>query len=268
MRRLSALFAAALVPGALAFAVTPAAHVPEGCGLIDDAGTADVVEDDVIGCEATVYYDCSTAHGGKVHVPSSLGTGVDLVAEAPTASFTEGAGCGQQETAQATGSATTSIYDLNATGFLAGNVDTLTVELHSIYAGSLRAGGEVTLDVRLVVSGESPAGFRETPATGTGDPIGSPESFQLEVPLVVSDTGLSESMTFTVTDLYAAFPELSGAGTGDETFQSLDVTVGVVESDWAGVFVWGATEVPANVTINSTGDLGTTVSALDLGAGA
>lgn len=262
MRIRSVLLALTLALPATAFGV--ATDVTESCSTLDDAGTPDVTEDDVIGCEATVYYDCSTAHGGKVHVPSSLGTGVDLVEEAPTQSFTEGAGCGQQETSQATGAATTSFYDLNATGFLAGNVDTLTVELHSIYAGSLRAGGEVTLDVRVLLSGESPAGFRETEATGTGTPIGSPESFQLEVPLVVSETGLSESMTFTVTDLYAAFPELATAGDGAENFQSLDVTVGVVEQDWAGVFVWGATEVPASVTINSTGDLGTAVSALEL----
>lgn len=261
MRVRSALLALTLVLPAAALSI--AAELPETCSTIDDGGTPDVA-DDVIGCEATVYYDCSTAHAGKVHVPSSLGTGVDLVDEAPTQSFTEGAGCGQQETAQATGSATTSIYDLNATGFLQGNVDTLTVELHSIYAGSLRAGGAVTLDVRVVVGGESPAGFRETEATGTGTPIASPESFQLDVPLVVSETGVSESMTFTITDLYAAFPELSEAGTGEGNYQTLDVTVGVVEADWAGAFVWGATEIPGSVSINRAGDLGATVSALDL----
>lgn len=260
MRVRSALCALMLVPAAFAFSVAPA---EDPCTLLDDGGTADDTTDDVLACEASLYYDCSTAHGGKVHVPSSLGTGVKLVADAPTESFTAGAGCGQQETAQATGSATTSIYDLNASGFVAGNLDTLSVELHSIYAGSLRAGGEVTLDVRVVVSGQSPVGNRETPATGTGTPIASPNSFRLEVPLVVSDTGLSESMTFTLTDLYEKFPELSQPGDGAGNFQTVDVTVGVVETDWAGVFVWGATEVPASVTING-GERGLVVSATDL----
>ena len=262
MRVRSALSALVLVPAALAFSVSPAEETP-ACDLLDDGGTAADTADDVLACEASVYYDCSTAHGGKVHVPSSLGTGVELVDAAPTESFTAGAGCGQQETAQATGSAPTSIYDLNATGFVEGNLDSLSVELHSIYAGSLRAGGEVTLDVRVVVGGESPVGFRETPATGTGTPIASPNSFQLEVPLVVSDTGLSESMTFTITDLYEAFPDRSVAGDGTGNYQTLDVTVGVEEDDWAGAFVWGATEVPANVTING-GERGLVVSALQL----
>lgn len=260
MRTRSLLLILALVPLSLGGI---AAHVPDGCTLLDDGGTPDDPTDDVVACPVTAYYSCDGALGGKVHVPSSLGTGVTLTDQEPTGSFTAGEGCGQQETAQATGSATTSIYDLNATGFVNGNVDSVTVELHSIYASSLRAGGTVTLDVRLVVSGQSPVGFRETPGTGTGDPIASPESFLLEVPLEASATGLSESLTFTVTDLYELFPSLSVPGDGADRFQSLDVTVGVVEADWAGAFVWGATEVPASVTLNGEAR-GLVVSATDL----
>lgn len=260
MRVRSALCALVLVPAALAFSVAPAEDT--SCALLDDGGTAEDTTDDVLGCEASVYYDCSTAHAGKVHVPSSLGTGVKLVDAAPDTSFTAGGGCGQQETAQARGTATTSIYDMNATGFIEGNVDSLSVELHSIYAGSLRAGGAATLDVRLVLSGESPVGSTSSPGP-TGSPIESPKSFRLDVPLVVSSTGISESMTFTITDLYEAMPQLSEVGDGTENYQTLDVTVAVVETDWVGAFVWGATEVPANVTING-GERGLVVSALEL----
>lgn len=260
MRLKSAILALAMAPGALAFAVTPAST---DCTTISTGADPVATSDDVIACEASVWFECSSAHGGKVHVPSSLGTGVKLVNDAPKTSFTAGGGCGQQETAQATGTATTSIYDLNATGFIAGNVDTLSVELHSIYASSLRATGTVTLDVRVVVDDQSPVGFVTSPGTGgTGD-ISSPESFRLEVPLQASSTRLSESMTFTITDLHRMFPQLSKAGNGSSNFHTLDVTVSVVELDWAGVFVWGATEIPANVTING-GARGLTVSAFDL----
>lgn len=254
MRVRSALLAAAVLPVAL---FTVAADVPENCTVVD-AG-ADGAADDVIACEASAYLDCSAAAGGKVYTPLDS---IPTSAAKPTASFTSGAGCGKQETAQATGTATTSIYDINTTGFLEGNLDTLSVELHSIYAGSLRAGGNVTLDVRVVVGGQSPVGFTESPSP-TGGTIASPKRFLLDVPLVPSSTRVSESMTFTITDLYEMFPQLSKAGDGAGTFQTFDVTVGVVESDWGGAFVFGASEIPANVTING-GERGLVVSARDL----
>lgn len=259
MRMRGILLALTLVPAAL-FSV--AAHVPEDCSLLDDAGNEDTT-DDVIACPATVYLSCKDAVNEKVYTPLDS---VPLEAAAPTGSVTAGDGCGKGEVAQARGSATTSIYDINTTGFVEGNVDSLTVELHSIYAASARASGSVTLDVRAVVGGVSPVGFTSTPGTGPGaNPIESPASFSVSVDPEPSATGASEALVFTITDVYEAFPELSAAGVGDGRFQTLDITVSVQNTAWAGTFVMGTTEVPASVTINGPAR-GTEVSAAFLKA--
>lgn len=257
MRIRGALLALTLVPAAL-FSV---AANEEACSLLDDAGTEDAA-DDVVACEASVYLSCKNAVNEKVYTPLDS---VPLDFAAPTASVTDGAGCGKAEIAQANGTAPTSIYDINTTGFIAGNVDTLTVELHSIYAASQRAGGSVTLDVRVVVGGVSPVGFQESGGLPGGAPIGSPKSFTVSVDPEPSATGASEALVFTLTDIYKAFPELSEPGNGAENYQTLDITVSVENPAWVGTFVMGTTEVPSNVTINGP-VRGTEVSAAFLKA--
>lgn len=257
MRIRGALLALTLVPAAL-FSV---AASEETCSVLDDLGTEDAT-DDVIACEASVYLSCKNAVNEKVYTPLDS---VPLVDAAPTASVADGAGCGKTEIAQSRGTATTSIYDINTTGYVAGNVDTLTVELHSIYAASQRASGSVTLDVRAVVGGVSPVGFEEAGGLPGGAPIASPRSFTVSVDPEPSATGASEALVFTITDIYKAFPELSGPGDGSENYQTLDITVSVQNAAWVGTFVMGTVEVPSNVTINGP-VRGTEVSAAFLKA--
>lgn len=241
MRVRSTLLVLAMVPSAL-FAL--AAQAPGDCRVVDDAGTQDAA-DDVAVCENTVWLSCDQAAEGKVYTPLDS---VPLSPSAPTQSVADGAGCGKAEISQAEGTATTSIYDLNTAGFIEGNVDSITVELHSIYAARTRVSGKVPLSVRLVVGGVSPTGSEVISGT-TGD-IESPKRFTVDVDPTPSATGASESLVFTLTDVYKAFPELSELGDGTGNYQTLDVTVSVEKLDWAGTFVMGTTEVPANITIN------------------
>lgn len=263
MRIRSALLALTIVPGALAFAVTPADHVPDNCSIADDAGTPDDGADDVLACSSAAYLSCKDAvdPAGKLHDPVST---VSLSAEAPADSFTTGAGCGEVEFGGVSGTAMNNIYDLNIAGFVTGNVDSVTFEFHSIYAAQQRAGGEVELELRFDVGGVAPNGTVDNEASGTGTVTTTPAPISFSVPPLTSDTGISESFTMTVTDMYEVFPELSDVGDGSDAFQQLNATVHVVQTDWVGPWVWGATEIPASITLNKQDELGTTVSATSL----
>lgn len=260
-RRLSALFAAALIPGALAFAVAPAV-TEDGCTTHDDAGTADDTTDDVVLCESVNYLSCQDTldPAGKVH---DITVPVKLTTEAPDTSFTAAGGCGVPEVPLFSGVYQNTPYDFDIAGFFEGNVDTLTFELHDIHATQARANGTMTLAVRITVDGQSPFGS-ETNTNVSGDPFESPLTLDIPVEMVTSSTGLSDGMFFTVTNIAEDLPELLDVGTGG--YHSIAVTIGFDALDGTGlqVPVWGATEVPASITVN--GEVrGTVVDALQQG---
>jgi hypothetical protein len=261
MRVRALLLSAAMIPSAL-FAVA-AGTPPEGCSVLAGADTVDTTDDDVLACTSAAYLSCDQVldgdAAGKVHSPIE---NVGLTDDAPTESFTAGAGCGEVEAASVTGTAMTNIYDLNVAGYLTGNVDTITFELHSIYAGAQRGSGTMNVDVRFDVGGVAPNGVVENTPTGTGDVTETPAPIRFQVDPATSATGASESLTFSVTDLFANFPELSVLGDGSENYQSLNLTVSISQTDYAGAYVWGAEEIPASITLNAPSDLlGTVISA-------
>lgn len=221
----------------------------------------------------TYYLSCDGTIEGKVKDPLNP---VRMTPTAPSGSFTAGDGCGMAEAGDVTGSSPESIYDLAVNDRVTTTIDSLTVELHSIYAAQQRAElQDVRLSVRLTIDGKSPAGNGVNSGT-TGD-IASPVAFEIDVTPVKSSTGLSEKMEFTITDLGAMFPELND---DPRNRHMVGLTVDWVGEDlarawtpaasatarnhaYAGAWVWGATEVPASLTFNGAAR-GTIVSAFDL----
>lgn len=246
MRRTTALSLAATLPLAgLALAMGPA----DACTDLGDG---------VLACTSTGWLSCDGAVEGKVKDPL---TAVGFDRTAPTGSFTEGEGCGMAEYTSLTGTAPHSLYDLGVEGRMTGNVDSVTVELHSIHASRERVSGPARLGVRLSIDGKSPSGVVTNPGTTTD--ITSPVEFEVLVDPEPSATGLSERLAFTITDLGAMFPELNEVGDGSGNRQNVVLTINWINTAYAGAWVWGASEVPANVTFNG-GEVGTVVSASDL----
>lgn len=246
MKIRAAVAALALLPTAgLALAASPA-----------EADCADL-GDGVLACETVGYLSCEDTDGGKV---KTLQPTVGLDAEAPTTSFTAGGGCGMTEVPFLTSTVQGNFADLSVNDRMVGNVDTVTVEVHGIYGLAGRVNETTTLDVRLTVDGLSPSGYADQNGA-TGDAFFTPASFDVTVTPVASDTGASHAMVFTITDWHAAFPELNELGTGDRHRVQLDIQYG--NSPDPGVWVWGATEVPASITFN--GEIrGTVLSALTI----
>ena len=197
MRIRSALFTLALVPGALAFAVAPAAQ-EASCRVLDDGGTAESELDDVVACEEVHYLSCEDAVGGKVHNFYEVPV-VKLTTDAPATSFTAGGGCGfpQQNVLSNVNQGTFSTFDFG--GFVTTNVDTVTVEIHDIQpletAVEAARGETVELGVRLTVNTESPLGI-ETRTGATGTEFTVPAELDLPVTATISPAPSSSEIGF------------------------------------------------------------------------
>lgn len=267
MRIRSALFALALIPGALAFAVTPA-ETEDTCTTYSDGATPDDPSDDIITCTETQYLSCEATvdPAGKVHDFYNVPV-IPLTADEPTTSFTEGAGCGYPEDSFFSSTVQNTIFAMDFGDFFMTNVDTLTVELHdlgpwenAVYAAN---GNEVELDVRVSINQLSPLGYEENEST-TGEVSRSP--FTLSVPITVelSETGLSSKYVFTLTNILEDLPELAKevGEDGSQVFSNVLVTVEFPQTDYPlgslpsdnVVPVWGAQEVPASITVNGPVD--------------
>ena len=155
--------------------------------------------------------------------------------EAPTQSVSSGAGCGTVDLPFMQ-TAANNIYDATWTGTFTGNLDTLTVELHSIYVGPGRATGKLGGAVRLFVDGVPM--FEE---------LGREVAFTP----VRSSSGLSEMVKFSVNNIgFVAEDQnvehevtlLMHGGTTQNRGPTLTDTV----NGW----VWDTTEVPSGITFN------------------
>jgi hypothetical protein len=277
MRIRSALFALALVPGALAFAVTPADTADttgaEACTTYDDADTPDDTTDDIVTCTETQYLSCEDTidPAGKVHDFYNSPT-IPLTAEEPTSSFTEGAGCGYPEDSFGGATVQNTPFAMDFGDYFMTSVDSVTVEVHdlgpwesAIYEAN---GNEVELGVRLSIDQQSPLGYEENESV---DGTISKSPLTLDVPITVelSETGLSSKYVFTVTNILEDLPGLAKEfGDGSAVFSSVLVTIdfpqtpyplGSLPSDNV-VPVWGASEVPASITVNGP-EVGTVIDA-------
>lgn len=256
MRTRALLLAAALVPASiasLAFAPTVGTAELEDCSVLEtlettDDETGETTTDDVLACPSASYLaGCDDAAGGKVYHQVVQGPApLDLAA--PQESFTAGAGCGTYEEPLFFGTTPGNpFYDFTFSGFVTGNIDELTVELHDIYVAQQRAGGDIELAVRVEVDGESLFGVEEVEAVN-GDVSTTPRIIDVPVTPEVSETGLSEALRFSVGDLYDQLGTTGAIGDGSESFHTVRVTVSVPPGVHA--LVWGASEIPSGIYVN------------------
>jgi hypothetical protein len=148
---------------------------------------------------------------------------------APTDSVSSGAGCGHLEGPVA-GAQPGTIHDAIWQGTFTGNLSSLTVELHSINATFDRALAEQWLQVTLLVDGE----VIYEPAN---------EEDYLVVSVEPSESGASHAIRFSITHL----PFLLEDGDGE---QEREITLAIHNEDFANLWVWDTTEVPAGITFN------------------
>lgn len=292
MRIRSALFALALVPGALAFAVTPADtnETEDTCTTYSDAGTPEDTSDDIVTCTETQYLSCEETvdPAGKVHDFYNVTT-IPLTAEEPTTSFTEGAGCGYPEESFGGATVQDTPFAMDFGDYFTTSIDSLTVELHdlgpwenAIYAAN---GNEVELGVRLSIDQQSPLGYEENESVD-GTISRSPLTLDVPITVELSETGLSSKYVFTVTNILEDLPGLAKEfGDGTNIFSNVLVTIDfpqpvcqdIPESPVTNpvtqclpsdnvVPVWGASEVPASIIVNGPvegPEAGTVVDARD-----
>jgi hypothetical protein len=156
--------------------------------------------------------------------------------DAPEQSVAEGAGCGSADSPlmqQTPGN----LYDATWEGTFTGALDSMTLHLHNIYAGPARLGEPFQLKVRLFVNGR--------------DQFGE-DGADVAVTAVRSDTGLSELIELTISDIGLVAP------TDETRRQRITLVVhggtprhtGPTVTDTTSAWVWGTTEVPAGITFN------------------
>ena len=172
-----------------------------------------------------LYFHCiqspSKVENASIVAGSVSGAAPSWDKNAPTASFTTGAGCGFADPGALEGTAMANIYDGVFGGAFGGAIDKMVVELHSLAVSKARQGDSATLHVRVGLDGEMVT-ERDVTVTPTD-----------------SDTGASEMFKFELTDL--------GIEAGDAS-RIVDLTVNTAANGVAG-WVYDATEVPSNVTI-------------------
>jgi hypothetical protein len=165
----------------------------------------------------------------------------------PTASVQSGAGCGSTNTPGFSGAGHAGLYDTVFAGTFTGNLRSMALELHSIYAGTGRADGNVGVAVEVAVDGVIYK-VTATPAV-------------VRVKAEPSATKLSEKVVFTLTG-FPVFDDKNrdripdeGPGTTQRAI-TIKVRHGFIDANPLGAFVYDTTEVPSGVTFNPTADQG------------
>jgi hypothetical protein len=186
------------------------------------AAVASADENPVPRTEKT-YFHCGTQPKvGNIDTPASWNT------TAPTQSVTAGAGCGQADNSQrnTTGNVV-NVAGLRVAGTFTGVLRDLTVRVDNIYAGAARSGTPETVLVSLTVDG-----------------VKLLDGKAVTVPGVQSSTKLSDSLTFSVTDLGLT-------SRADDVAHQVSLNV-KSQSEPLDVFVYDTTEVPAGIEFNPT----------------
>jgi hypothetical protein len=160
---------------------------------------------------------------------------------APAQSVQQGAGCGYFENAGGgyLGPNETTL-DSIWEGSFAGNLDSLTIELHNIHASAARASGPFLLRANLLIDGVD---------------VINPDAPQIEVTPVPSSSRLSEMLRFTVTGIGLRSEE--GDGQQVRRVRLIIRSLSEEQSAW----VWDTTEVPAGLTFNPAAPEAVTLTA-------
>lgn len=199
---LGSIAATSLEPSPLALA--------EGCRILERSDTDGA--EPVVLCEDAFYGSCQTANGTKLYLPAA--ETIPLTDAKPTASFTAGQGCGtvDEPVFGSTGIGGTPNYEYYTAGSVNfGNMDTLTFELHFLGPNLAYTGQPVRLDARVLVDGISLFG-EDTFVSVAGDVVTSPARRRIVATPVVSSTGASSSLRFTITGIAALDPTFAKRG--------------------------------------------------------
>ncbi|MGH2691351.1 MAG: hypothetical protein ACRDHM_02500 [Actinomycetota bacterium] len=171
----------------------------------------------------------------------------------PTQSYTQGGGCGTLDTFLYVADPE-SVYDAAFKGTFTGNLRNMTVRLHNLLLGRIRTTENTQLAIRLLIDGE-----QYIPSVAS-QPYGS----QVDVAPVLSSTGLSELLEFSITGLGSATEvtdsqgnvidiETTGLATedGDGTAEhEVVLTVTPFFTPYSNAFVWDATEIASGISFN------------------
>ena len=159
---------------------------------------------------------------------------------APTTSYTGGAGCGFADPGLLVNTADTGQADLVMSGTYTGNLDKISVHLHSIDGPATRSGlVPVTVETQVEVDGV-------IVFDGTATPVAmDPQR---------SESGATALVQYTVTDI-------NQLAESDLKTHDVIVRVATYYSDDVHGWVWGASEIDSGITFNPTKLSGTRVRA-------
>jgi hypothetical protein len=227
MKRARPLLAAIAI---LALAIAPvAAAETEEVEEVEEVEEIEEIEEIEL-TEERVYFHCNgDTKVANVHAVADE-TIVGWSTTAPTASFTEGAGCGTADTGLTGAADHNPLYDAPFAGTFRGHIDSLTVHAHSLLPVTANLLDEFHVNVLLQINGRTIID-RETVVTAEA---------------IESETGLSSLFEFTVTDI----------GLIDEErptrLYSVQLTLMTHYLDDNNNWVFDATEVDSGITFNPT----------------
>lgn len=241
--------AAALPIAAMSIAAAPAGGTD--CHTSDTNPEAEV-------CRTRTWLQCETT------VPFYNNWLLDGTAQFtiddPGGSFANGDGCGEYDEPAFRNTTQDGIYSWDMAGWVEGNLDAMTVELHNLGFTDERAGGDITLSVRVAIDGASPMGS-ETVENVSGDPFQTPRFFDVTVTPQASENGVTNVYRFTIDGLGKFLDTLEPGQVDTERFVqiSIDNPGPVGFNPW----IWGTSDAGTGVIFNPIegDDLGTVVEA-------
>lgn len=249
MRIRTWMAAAAVLPvAALSVAAAPAGGT--------DCRTSDINPEAEV-CRTRTYLQCDTTvpfyHNYLVE-----GRMAEFTLDEPAGSFSSGSGCGEYDEPFLGATVQDTPWEWDFGGWVEGNIDAMTFELHNLGFTEERAGGDITLDVRLTVDGASPFGG-ESNESAAGDVMQSPRTVEVTVTPQASENGVTNVYRFTVTGI-GEFLDTLEPGL-DNTERRVVVTIAgpMGFNPW----VWGASDAATGIVFNPIegDDLGTVIEA-------
>lgn len=179
--------------------------------------------------------------------------GVPTWSEAKPAPAATGAGCGKLDEPLFSGTRQETPYTFAFKGTVKGNLDALTVTLHTADLGAGRLpSAKQTLAVRATVGGTSLFGTT-TLTSVAGDVVASPKERLVDVtPVSTGSTGQVRALTFTITGIDLLTPADLASKSGHAIV--IDVRDGtpngVRGSSNAHAWLWGAAEAPSGLVFS------------------
>ena len=172
----------------------------------------------------------------------------------PTGSITGGEGCGQVDEGVFGGIRPQTPFEFSAVGYYTGNLDKLTFKMHNIYASRNRqSGGPSTVNVRVLVDGESLFGLAST-TNAAGDVSTEPAPKKMTIkPVGTGATGAAALYDGTITGINLLLPT--------DNIEH-EVVFNITTTEPMNVWAWGNTEAQSCLTFNPETATGVTAVAV------